>query len=68
MPIISIEGPPIEDVEKKRILARELTDAATRGYGLPKETIIVLIRENSPENVGVAGKLLIDRRSEKAGE
>lgn len=62
MPIISIEGPPIENVEKKRILVRELTDAATRGYGLLKETIIVLIRENSPENVGVAGKLIIDRQ------
>ena len=62
MPFISIEGPVIKDVEKKRILAQLLTEAAVQGYGLPKETIIVLIRENSRENVGVAGTLLIDRK------
>ena len=62
MPIVTIEGPVIEDVGKKRILAELLTGAATKAYGLPKETIIVLIRENSRENVGVAGTLLIDRK------
>jgi len=61
MPNISIEGPRIEDVDKKRILVQEMTDAASRAYGLPQEAIVVLIKENSPENVGVAGKLIIDR-------
>jgi len=68
MPLISVEGPVIEEVDRKRTLVKELTDVAARGYGLRKEAIIVLIRENSPENVGVAGKLLIDRRLKKAGE
>jgi len=68
MPFISIEGPVIEEVEKKRSFVQELTDAAIRAYGLPKEAIIVLIRENSPENVGVGGKLIIDRKIKKAGE
>ena len=62
MPNINIEGPIIEDVDKKRILVRELTAAATKAYGLPPEAIVVLIKENSPENVGVAGKLIIDRQ------
>ena len=62
MPNISIEGPPIGDVDKKRILIHEVTNAATKAYGLPQETIVVLIKENSPENVGVAGKLIIDRK------
>ncbi len=62
MPNISIEGPVIEDVDKKRILVQKLTDAATKAYGLLRETIVVLIKENSPENVGVAGKLIIDRK------
>ena len=61
MPNISIEGPVIDDVNKKRTLVQELTDAATKAYGLPKETIVVVIKENSPENVSVAGKLIIDR-------
>ena len=61
MPNISIEGPAIKDLEKKRKLVKDLTNAATEAYGLPKETIVVLIKENPPENVGVAGKLIIDR-------
>ena len=62
MPDISIEGPIIKDIDKKKILVREMTDAAVKAYGLPRETIVVLIKENPPENVGVGGQLLIDRR------
>ncbi len=62
MPNITIEGPPIKELDKKRTLAREMTEAATKAYGLPTETIVVLIKENSPQNVGVGGKLIIDRR------
>jgi len=61
MPNINIEGPVIEDVNTKRTLVQELTDAATKAYDLPQEAIIVLIKENPPENVGVGGKLIIDR-------
>lgn len=62
MPNITVDGPAIKDVEKKRILVQELTDAATKAYGLPQETIVVVIKENSLENVAVGGKLLIDRK------
>ena len=59
MPTIVVDGPPI-DVEKKRQLVKTLTDAATGIYGnIP---ITVLIKENPPENVGVNGELLVDRR------
>jgi 4-oxalocrotonate tautomerase len=61
MPNITIEGPHIKDLDKKRTLVSEVTDAANKAFGLPKETIVVLIKENSPENVGVGGKLIIDR-------
>jgi 4-oxalocrotonate tautomerase len=61
MPNIEIEGPVLNDIDKKRVLVEELTDAATKAYGLPRETIVVLIKENSAENVGVGGKLIIDR-------
>ena len=62
MPTITVEGPPIEEIGTKRSLVRALTDAAARAYGLPKEIIHVLIRENSPDNVGTAGQLLSDKR------
>ena len=61
MPIITVEGPSIKDLDKKRELTKELTDSATKAYALPKEAIVVLIRENSPENVSVGGQLIIDR-------
>ena len=62
MPTITIEGPPIKDVDKKRVLASEVTDAATKAYGLPRAIIVVVIKENAPENVSVGGQLIIDRK------
>ena len=62
MPNIDVDGPMIKDMDKKRALVREITDAAVRAFGLPPETIVVVIRENPPENVGVGGELIIDRR------
>ncbi|MGD9403462.1 MAG: tautomerase family protein [bacterium] len=61
MPTINVEGPIIKDIDKKRVLVQEMTDAAARAYALPKEAMIVLIKENPPENVGVGGKLIADR-------
>jgi len=61
MPIIEVSGPFIT-VEQKREMARGLTDVAARVYARPKGQIIVLIRENQPENVGVGGELVADRR------
>jgi len=61
MPIITIEGPPITDIATRRTLVQELTSSAAKAYALPEETIIVLIRENLPEQVAVAGELISDR-------
>ena len=61
MPIINVEGPALKEVEKKRRLVEEMTDAAVKAFGLPRETIVVLLKENSPENVGVGGELVSDR-------
>ena len=59
MPTITVEGPRI-DVAKKRDLVKRLTDVAVDVYDI--KHIVVLIRENSPENVGVNGELVSDRR------
>ncbi len=59
MPTITVEGPFLE-IEKKRLLVKALYDAAYAVYGI--EHITVLIRENPPENVGVHGELLVDRK------
>lgn len=62
MPIITAEGPPIRDLDKKRDFARRLTQAAAEVYDLPAETIIILFKDNTPDNVSVGGVLLVDRK------
>lgn len=65
MPNVTIDGPKINDVEIKRTLVKEITDALEKAYKIPREAYIVLIRENKAENVGVGGTLIIDRRKEQ---
>jgi len=59
MPTITVDGPKIESIELKRQMVKALTDAAYEVYKI--EHIVVLIRENAPENVGVNGQLIADR-------
>jgi len=61
MPTITVSG-PATDVGRKRKLADGLTRAAAEAYGLPLESIVVIIQENSPENVARGGVLLADRQ------
>ena len=62
MPSITVEGPPIKEIDKKRKLVSALTEAALGTYNLPRQAIVVLIKENAPENVGVGGELILDRQ------
>jgi len=64
MPTITVEGPPVP-LEKKRRLVKGFWEVAAAVYdNVPAEAIVVLIRENGPENVGVGGELLCDRGTE----
>ncbi|MDD1777758.1 MAG: tautomerase family protein [Candidatus Helarchaeota archaeon] len=60
MPNVTIDGPKIENLEIKRVLVKEVTDALEKAYKLPRQVYIVIIKENPSENVGVGGKLVID--------
>ena len=64
MPNATIDGPPIEDLEIKRVLVKEITDAMEKAYKIQREAYVVLIKDNKPENVGVGGELIIDRRKD----
>ncbi len=61
MPLITIEGPPME-TEKKRELAKALVEAMHGVTGHRKEILTVIFHENAPENVAPAGELLSDRK------
>ncbi len=61
MPNIIIDGPKIEEIDVKRTLIKEITDAVEKAYKLPRQAFVVTIKENPPENVGVGGELVIDK-------
>ncbi|MGD8240741.1 MAG: tautomerase family protein [Armatimonadota bacterium] len=63
MPTITVQGPPITDVDVKRGFVKALTDAAEAAYGIHRDAYVVLLKENTPDNVGVGGELLVDRHS-----
>lgn len=60
MPNVYVEGPKL-DIDTKRRLAIEITDALEKAYGLPRQVYVVIIRENPPENVCVGGVMICDR-------
>lgn len=61
MPVITIEG-ALMNVEQKRKLAKVLTREAAEIMRVPEAAFIVLLKENSTENIGVGGTLLADRK------
>ena len=61
MPVITIEG-ALMNVEQKRKLAKVLTREAAEIMKAPEGAFIVLLKENSTENIGVGGMLLADKK------
>ena len=60
MPVITVEGPRIPDLDKKRQLVQEFTKTASEVFGLGKEAIIVILHETSPGCVASGGELICD--------
>ncbi len=60
MPVIRVDGPKVTDIDKKRRFVKEVTTAASTLFGLPENIIVVLLQENSPDNVASGGQLICD--------
>lgn len=60
MPVITIEAAKLNK-EQKQLLVSELTTSAATIMNVPESAFIVLVKENDPENIGVAGQLIADR-------
>lgn len=56
MPIIDVSLVAGRTPETKRALIRELTDAAERVLGVPRDSVRVLLRDVSAENWGIGGE------------
>lgn len=64
MPTIFFYGPELE-AGKKRTLIREFTESASKATGIDQSAFVVYLRSSSPEEVGVGGELLADRKKSK---
>lgn len=60
MPNIIFEGGKM-DLDKKKELVKKFTEIASRITGIREEAFTIVIKENSPENVGVGGELLSEK-------
>ena len=56
MPVVTVEASKKLSKETKKEMIEKVSQVVADEYGLPIETITMIIRENSPENIGVAGK------------
>lgn len=62
MPVIRISGNPGISTEDKREMVKKVSEIVAEAYNLPIEAITVLVEAFPPEDIGVAGKLLSDRK------
>jgi 4-oxalocrotonate tautomerase len=61
VPTIFFHGPDM-DRDKKREMVQSFTETASRLTGIPESAFVVYLQPSNGENVGVGGKLLIDRK------
>ncbi len=61
MPVMHFYGPGLTK-EKKAELVRDFSAAASRATGIPMEKMVVYVHEMPPENIGVGGDLLANRK------
>lgn len=60
MPVINISGPANASKETKKEIIEKVSQIVSEAYGLPIQTITVVIEETPADNVGVGGKQLSD--------
>lgn len=61
MPTIFFYGPELEK-EKKKELIWEFTEAASKATGIDRSAFVVYLRSSKPDQVGVGGELLSERK------
>ena len=61
MPFIQVNALKQPDIDKKRKLVEKLADLMVELYDVPRESVVVMIKEDEPENVGIGGMLALDK-------
>ena len=62
MPLVTIKIIEGRNVEQKRGLVKDVTDAICKNIGCPPDVVHIDIVDLKPENVGQGGKLFTDGR------
>ncbi|MFF1379080.1 4-oxalocrotonate tautomerase DmpI [Streptomyces sp. NPDC058308] len=60
MPIVTVQQGP-RDIELKRELVKQITDAFVDAYKIPADSVHVWIHETPADSWGVAGTLTADK-------
>ncbi len=60
MPIITIDGPKVCDIDRKRDFADKVTKLVAEFYKINPEAIVLILKENALENIASGGRLVID--------
>jgi 4-oxalocrotonate tautomerase len=61
MPVIQVNALKQPDIDKKRKMVMKLTDVMVEVYGVPRQSVVVMIKEDELENVGLGGMLALDK-------
>ncbi len=61
MPFVSVEALEGKSLQQKRDLVKAITDAVSNIYGTPRESVRVVLRFNSNEDIAWGGNLMIDK-------
>jgi 4-oxalocrotonate tautomerase len=61
MPVIQVNVLKQPDIEKKKKLVAKLTDVMVDVYGVPRESVVVMLKEDELENVGLGGVLALEK-------
>jgi phenylpyruvate tautomerase PptA (4-oxalocrotonate tautomerase family) len=67
MPVITIQMTR-QEYAKKAEIAKVFTDELSRITGIPKEPIVVLFHDLSPEDVASAGEMLAEKSGRETKE
>ncbi|MDP2936405.1 MAG: tautomerase family protein [Dehalococcoidia bacterium] len=60
MPFVSVEALQGKSLQQKRDLVKAITEAVVNIYGVPRESVRVVLRFNSKEDIAWGGTLKCD--------
>lgn len=61
MPLITVKAIEGRTIEQKRGLAKDITEAVVKHFGVKPEAVVIDFIEYRTENIAEAGKLFADR-------